>query len=422
MLLAPWYLLMAGVAAALTVALHFLARLRPRVALLPTARFVPERPARAPSRSLRPTDLGLLALRVLAILLAGAAFARPVPRPKAGRIARIIVVDRSRAVQSIPEARDSASALLREGDALILLDSAARAISVGAADSVRRLARVPVRGSISAALLRARRVAPELRARADSIELVIISPLVAEEWDAAMPRIRALWPGRVRVIRPVAAPAPSPGPGMDLRSAPDDPVAATVALLGARRGGAAVRIVRDHATAADSQWTRDSDRVLVQWPVSPRAGATGARTHVDSVGAVTVGEVVVVAPFVRTGTALTGRVVARWADGEVAAAERPLGAGCVRDVAIPLPGAGDLVLRESVQRLVTALATPCGGARMLDALPTTSVEQLRGTGRLAASRDVPIASDGVNRLTAGLLIAAGLLLLAEPALRRRRDT
>ena len=71
----PW-LFGGALAAALAItALHFLSVRQPRVLLLPTARFVPERDARAVARQAKPSDLLLLLLRVIALLAAGAAAA-----------------------------------------------------------------------------------------------------------------------------------------------------------------------------------------------------------------------------------------------------------------------------------------------------------------------------------------------------------
>ena len=82
--LAPVFLAAGAAVAGAIVLLHFLARRRPRPAVLPTARFVPDRPARWPSRAPRPTDLLLLALRVLAIVTIAAAFAGPIRAPRTG--------------------------------------------------------------------------------------------------------------------------------------------------------------------------------------------------------------------------------------------------------------------------------------------------------------------------------------------------
>ena len=137
--LAPLFLA-AGAAAAVTIVLlHFLARRRPRPAVLPTARFVPDDPARWPSRAPRPTDLLLLALRVLALAVIAAAFAQPVRDPDRVVTTRIVLLDRSRAVAAEQAARDSALSVLREGDALIAFDTATVVHAQAARDSAAAL-------------------------------------------------------------------------------------------------------------------------------------------------------------------------------------------------------------------------------------------------------------------------------------------
>ena len=59
--------------------------------------------------AIRPSDLLLLLLRVdRMIMLIGAAFAQPQLKPKHQRIARLVMVDVSRAVSNIRELADSA--------------------------------------------------------------------------------------------------------------------------------------------------------------------------------------------------------------------------------------------------------------------------------------------------------------------------
>ncbi len=129
----------------------------------------------------------------------------------------------------------------------------------------------------------------------------------------------------------------------------------------------------------------------------------------------------VVSTFVRTVTPAAGRVIARWIDGAPAATERVLGAGCVRDVAIPLPRAGDLALRESTRRLVAALAEPCGGGHGTPGYASDSaLAQLRGSGPLVATRALETRTATSGRLATWLLVAALALLLLEPLLRRQR--
>ena len=74
--LAPLWLAVAAIAAGVVFALHLITTRRPPAAPLPTARFVPGGDARAASRASRPTDVPLLLLRVLALVLLGAAVAR----------------------------------------------------------------------------------------------------------------------------------------------------------------------------------------------------------------------------------------------------------------------------------------------------------------------------------------------------------
>ena len=184
-LLAPWYLA-AGVAAALAlVALHLLAVGRPPELRLPTARFVPERPARAVSRAPRPADRLLLLVRVLAALLAALALARPARTPDRRAVARVLLADRSRAVADPAAVRRAVDSLARPGDAVIAFDAVAAPAAAIPADSAARAAlldsllpssRGDSRGSLSAALAAARRHAPSLARGADSLELAIVSP------------------------------------------------------------------------------------------------------------------------------------------------------------------------------------------------------------------------------------------------------
>ena len=80
--LAPWALLAGALAAAGLVVLHLVARQRPAAYALPTARFVPDRRTLVSRASRRSRDLLLLALRVILVLSAAAAFARPVLTPR----------------------------------------------------------------------------------------------------------------------------------------------------------------------------------------------------------------------------------------------------------------------------------------------------------------------------------------------------
>ncbi len=411
----PGWLVAAAMVAAGVVALHFLSRRRPRPAPLPTARFVPDLTVHAPSRGRLPTDLVLLALRAAAVMAIGAALAGPVVTPPRRPVARVVLVDVSRAVRSLAAVRDSALAWAA-GGALVVFDSTARLAHDGpaAAPGGRRPA-----GSLSAALALAVRTAGELRAQADSLELVVVSPLVREEWDRATPGLRRLWPGRARLVR-VAAAEETPKPRIAVEASPEDPLRATVALLGERsRSAGETRLVRHAPTGRDSAWARTTGGALVVWPVEP-AALWPRRARADTVGAVVHPELgaadalVVVAAFARSSLTPPGAPLARWVDGEPAAVERPLGAGCERDVAIPVADAGDLALRRSMRLLVAALAEPCGGPADLRPLSDSQVALLRGDGALLPTSRIERTGE-VALPPAGpwLLGLAAMLLVVE---------
>ncbi len=406
--------LAAGIAAALVVAaLHFLARQRPRKAVFPTARFIPERSARAPSRALKPSDLLLLLLRAAALVLLGAAFARPAWSTAHSGMARVVLVDRSRAVANAAEARDSATGALRGGDALVLFDSSAVVVP---RDSLSAMRATAARGSISAALIAAHQAAGKLAERFDSVELVIVSPFVREEIDAASLDIRGTWPGRARVVRVRAAAIDSLKRGVSVRGDLADVLVSSG--FGIRDLGRTARVVRGVASRGDSIWASDSGGVLVIWPV-----ALGA-PH-DTIGAVVMGDDVVVSAFARSANvAVESQVpspepIAYWSDGMPAAVEARTGSGCIRTVAIPIPVTGDLVLRESFRRLFNGLTGPCGGARDLRPVPDSIVAQLAAFGPLASARTWNRNDTRTPPLARWFLVAAALLLVAEPLLRRR---
>lgn len=416
-LAASWYLLAGLVAAAAVVVLHFLARERPPALLLPTARFVPRRPARAPSRSARPSDLLLLALRVLAVLAAALALAQPSVVTRTVPLVRIVMVERSRAVSRPAAAYDSARAWLRPGDRLLAYDTAAAPLdedSLAAAP-----AQWTARGSLTAALVAALRAAAEVAPRTDSLELVLVSPLASEGFDAATPLVRERWRGAIRVVPVPADTIPVPATVAITPLPGDDPLAATITLLGPARGAPAVRVVRTAGLApADSQFAAAGGAVVV-WPAAQGPGDTiGA---VAAMGARSGAEAVVVAPFVRTAWPFdsAGAVIARWVDGTAAAGEAKLGAGCVRHVAVPVPEASDLPLTPAMRRFVARLTAPCGGPAELAPLGDSAVARLAGSGGAMASSAVERAAGGYPPLSLWLLLAVAALLLGETALRRR---
>lgn len=387
--LAPGFLYAALAAAVAIVALHLIVTHRPRAAMLPTARFVPDVAAAATSRVVRPSDLLLLLVRVFLLLAVGAALARPVLKPHRERIARVIVADHSASVASVAEVNDSVHALFRPGDVVVSFDSAAHgkltsdslslpdSIAIARSGSAHAATRTPARGSLSAALVAALRATPSVRNGADSIELVLVSPLTVSEIDRATPTVRALWPGRARLVR----------------------------------------------VAADT--TSDTRQPHISWTTTERPPLAVARPQSDTTGAVIAGSDVVIAPFQRRWTfpsdSLVGaEVVARWVDGTAAAVERMDDAGCDRSIAIPVDSAGDLMLRSEFIRVREALTGACRSVPTAELASDSLVRLLAGTGKLASAAVFPAPTD-VHSTLAPWLMGAGLALaLIELLVRYRR--
>ena len=416
--LAPWALFVGALAAAGLVVLHLVARQRPASYPLPTARFVPDRRTLVRRVSRRPRDLLLLLLRVVLVLSAAAAFARPVLTPRRAALARVLVLDRSAAVADRAEALRRAREIMSDGvpTQVLTLDSLAVAIGSGAAvlDSLAEVSSVETRstGSISAALAAARRTGAEMGARADSVELVLVSPLTEREVDAATDSIRAAWPGAVRLARLSARADSVSTPALE-RAVPDADVLGPA--LGARTvqaSSGAVRIVRGALQRADSVFARRGG-VVVHWD------SVGARPLEPS--AVAMGDDVIVAALGRDTLAATGVVLARWADGAPAAVEARLGEGCVREVGIGVPVAGDLPLSPAFQRVVNGLSDGCAHSHTLVGAPLDSVRvaAIIGTSGLASGGAL---ANGVERPTPIVPWLLGLALtcaLVELLLRRR---
>src|SRR5687768_10484541 len=199
--LAPGFLFASLAVAAAIVALHFIVTRQPRAGILPTARFVPDTRATTIAPAKRPSDLLLMLLRMLVVLAAGTALAKPVLTPSRGAEARVILVDVSRSARDSMAIRDSVHAYYRSGDAVVAFDSSTRLLAGNVADTLGALSPTSKRGNLSAALIAALRAGSSLRDRADSLELVILSPFAREELDAATDSIRTLWPGKAKLVR-----------------------------------------------------------------------------------------------------------------------------------------------------------------------------------------------------------------------------
>lgn len=413
-LLAPTAFLLGALAAVAVVALHLLTTRRPPPVLLPTARFVPVSEARAVARASKPTDPVLLAVRVLAVLLIGLAFAQPVLDAPGPSVRTVVALEVSRAVADPVAAETAARAALGDGGALVVYG---REATTWTTDSLP-IAADAAHGSLSAALVAARQAGAAIARGADSVRLVVVSALAEGSLDAATAVLRAEWPGRVELVRMAAVVDSTRAPELQLRTTlADDPLAPAVAALPAARGAHEVRIVRAVPAAADSVWAQGGDRVLVLWPVL-------ADVEVAAAGVVTLGRepIPLVAPLARGDVPPTGAVVARWNDGAPAVTEDRLTEGCVRHVGVGIPLAGDITLRAPFVRFLGAMVEPCGGARTAT-LSASTLGWLTAAGPLASARalaaEAPAES---NRLAVWLLAAAVLLLLVELAVRSRLRT
>lgn len=433
--LAPGYLLASLAVAAAIVALHFIVTGQPRAGILPTARFVPDTRATTVAPARRPTDLLLMLLRVLLVLAAGAGLARPVLTPRRGAEARVILVDVSRSAADSVAMRDSVRALYRDQDAIVLFDSSARLVTRNVTDTLASVRPTSRRGNLSAALIAALRAGSSLRDRADSLELMIVSPFAREEFDAATDTIRKLWPGRARLVRIVgpAVDTIEPRPGVTITTRADDPLAVAVGLLRAfppasgriDRGSSADYPEFPTGRAFDAE-SAGAPAVGAQigWPDSTRPRFAIQRAVRDTVGGVMAGDAVVVAAFDRRWSyppdSLRGtEVIARWVDGEPAAIEKPDGFGCARSVAIPVTPVGDFVIRSDFLRLVATLSRPCARVTSLVPADQAEVAKLAGTRGLAPRSAFQPLTDAQSDLAPWLVALALAAAIAELVVRRR---
>jgi hypothetical protein len=162
----------------------------------------------------------------------------------------------------------------------------------------------------------------------------------------------------------------------------------------------------------------------VHWPRGVANAVLPARPNPDSTGALAVNGQMVIAPFARVRRAPAGRPVAHWVDGEPAASERPLGAGCLRSVAVDVAEAGDLVLRPAFHRVARELLRPCGAAPGSPVTPA-QLASLGRDGPLApanafATRGASARSTAAPWLWGAALVLALGLALIEAMLEPRR--
>lgn len=395
-LLAPGYLVAAAATAMAVTLLHFLSRRRPRPRLFPTARFVPMAASQASALTRRPSDLVLLLIRLTAVLASGLALARPMAETPRRTTVRVVVADLSAAVADSAAAREAAAALAGDGDTVIFV-------------------RGPERGALSAGLAAAVRAALRLGARAESLELALVSPLTEAQWDEATAAIRALWRGRALLVRTRPAPA-TRYPVEPLAAA--DPLRTTIALAGfpaPRSGAPLVRLRRSGPLSHDDSAFASSGGTAVLWPRS--TAATDSADAVYSAGAAAVG------PFPALAAAPGGdaRGIAWTNRGIPIAWESSYGSGCLRVIGFDVPASGDHALRTGMRRMAARLLAPCNAARNPEPLDTARLAALAGGPSLWSGRDATFAAPprGATPLVVALLALAFASLAAEWWWRRR---
>jgi hypothetical protein len=422
--LAPGFLVASLAVAAAIVALHFIVTRQPRAGILPTARFVPDTRATTVARARRPSDLLLMLLRVLVVLAAGAGLAKPALTPSRGAEARVILVDVSRSARDSIAMRESVRAIYRSQDAVVVFDSSARVVAGNVGDTLGALRPTSLRGNLSAALIAALRTGSILRDRADSLELVIVSPFAKEEFDAATDTIRTLWSGKARLVRiPATLDAPDFVAPLEIGAGADDALTVTVGL--ARVSAGAGGLI-DRGTTRTRQVRTSAEGPLIEWPASSRPSFAIQRAPRDTVGGVMAGGAVVVSTFDRhwsyPADSLRGAdVVARWVDGEPAAIEKPHGTGCIRSVAVPVTPVGDFVIRRDFVRFVSSLSQPCARITSSIAADPTVVAKLEGKGGLAPHGAFHPLTDARSGLAPWLFALAIAGAIAELFVRRRRS-
>lgn len=464
-------LLAAGILAALVpLLLHLIARRPPERTALPTARFLAPDARTAIRLRRRPTDLLLLALRVLLLALLGAAAAGPAWLPRQRGTAELVLLDRSAAMDgrawaaAVGEAR---RALLGPGGtargALVLFDSAAapvapRGLTAALFDSLAAAGPGRAAPDYAAAL---RAVPPAARGLggADSVRVTLLSALRWDGWRPGLSAVRrAAWPGAIHmpelpsaVVSPsadtagpsavsrraavVAAPgrggyvaAALGATGWTVASAADS--AAVYFLLGPADGTAASRVraaAGSGATVVVSGMLPTALADMLPWAPSDSDESDG---DADAAGGALV---------LDDGTRLDGaarrfagrptpgaRLLAAWDDGRPAIAASRVGGGCVVYVATELE-AGSLPLGAAFPRVVDRLARGCadaepgaGGAAPLDAGARAT---LRGGGGEAVAVASLGAAGGGIPLARWVLAAALLVALVETwlAYGRRRS-
>ena len=480
----PWFLLAGALAALVPLVLHLIRRRPPSRAPLPTQRFLTEDP-RTAVRVSRPTDLLLLALRMLLLVLAGAAFARPTWFPAPEGTSEIVLLDRGAAMQGEAWARAVAEARRRlmgpedvaRGE-LVLFDTAAtriprRQVTPALFDSLASARPSSAAISYAAALRAIPPAARELRG-ADSVRVTLLSRLRWGGWGEGMAPLReAAWPGAIETpdLGPAATSADSASSDSassdstaanDTTASGDDARRATVIAPGERGVfvraalGATGWAVRSMA-GADALPADDARLYVVLAPTSPalaaaieerarggatvvipRSGVTDALRDVlpwvDFAPEDRPGGELFFSPSLQVDGASDGSsgepkpgaaTLAAWEDGRAAASSVRLGEGCVVFLATDLEG-GELPFQASYPRLVDRLAHGCDAPNAAvsadQPLDAGARAVLRGDGPAAVAASAIAPSGGGFAFGRWIMAAALVVALVETFFAYRRRT
>lgn len=385
------------------VALHLLSIHRPQAQRLPTARFIPDVPARQISRQRRLRDVLLLVLRCVVITLMAAALAPPVIAVRRAGLARVILLDVSRAAPSMD--RDSLERAGSTGARTVRVLQFSDSVRDGAESSSDTSA---ARGRLSVGLIAAMREGYRLADAHERVEIVVVSPVVAEELDAGTARIAESWPGELRLDRvpPAQEDAPTASYPVEHRIDILESEGAAVRLAFGTEQPQSLRIVRS-AGEGDSAFAA-SGGVVVVWPAG-EADSVRVRAIVSDRSSF-------VAPLGRPRNTPQGEVLAWWEDGEPALVEQTVGRGCLRWLGFQLPQRGDVALRPGLTSLLRTLSAPCG---MRDFTPVGD-SAVAFLSRSAGSSGITHATTVPTWLPRVLLVLAILMLFLEQWMRREK--
>jgi hypothetical protein len=391
--LAPTALWIGAAGAAATVAAHLLVQRQPDARALATARFLPEGTITAATVQRVPTNWWWLALRLLAVMLLAVGAAGPIREPTRVPSRTLVLLDGAAADSVQQRVRRS----LGETDVLFGGDSAGG-------------------GRLSPLLARALRARDSLIRTTDALRVRLISPLGRSFFDAATPQLRAQLPESMSVER--VAPHPPAGTPIraraDVRGGPaDDILRAAYAQLGPVDAHTRAPVIQRERvlSAADTADAR-AGAVVLWWPAGDADAGTPVLAAIRTTGATWV------APLTRVARPVRGAPVAHWENGAVAAGESPLGAGCVRDVAIGVPQRGDRALGADAAPLLRSLLGPCSAT--LDdagAIADSALTWLAAAPRVRPSAQSP----ALRSVLAPWLIGAGLAVGVVEALLRIRS-